>query len=135
MATSTAATNKREAKRMVKFNYPETYWDNKGICFTSDKMYIGPSPEVCRYMSMKLNEDDGFGNKLPWLDEPSLAKQSDSADLPVGQMYLVVGLLIQGEYYATPNLYELVHDVKDAGDDDPMVVTHTNAEWLAKIET
>eukprot|EP00873_Tetraselmis_striata_P034938 jgi/Tetstr1/455202/TSEL_042052.t1 len=51
-------------------------------------------------------------------------------------MGLVVGLLIQGEYYATPYLYELVHGVRDAGDDDPMmVVTHTNAEWLAKIET
>eukprot|EP00873_Tetraselmis_striata_P035184 jgi/Tetstr1/455448/TSEL_042277.t1 len=73
--------------------------------------------------------------KLPRLDEPSLANQSDSADLPVRQMYLVVGLLIQGEYHATPNLYELVQDVKDAGDDDPMAVTHTNAEWLAKIET
>eukprot|EP00873_Tetraselmis_striata_P035347 jgi/Tetstr1/455611/TSEL_042423.t1 len=48
--------HRREAKRMVKFNYPETYWDNKGICFTSDKMYIGLSPEVCRYMSMKLSE-------------------------------------------------------------------------------
>eukprot|EP00873_Tetraselmis_striata_P017578 jgi/Tetstr1/437842/TSEL_026482.t1 len=46
----------REAKRMVRFNYPETYEDNKGISFTSDKMYIGLSPEVCRYMSMKLNE-------------------------------------------------------------------------------
>eukprot|EP00873_Tetraselmis_striata_P013798 jgi/Tetstr1/434062/TSEL_023206.t1 len=150
-------SHRREAKRMVKFNYPETYWDNNGICFTSDKMYIGMSPEVCRYMSLKLiedvpsshlssflkptgtfsfgyedrrkQEDYGFGPKLPWLDEPSLAKQSDSADLPVGQMYLVVGLLIQGEYYATPNLYELVQNVKDAGDDDPMVVTHTNAEW------
>eukprot|EP00873_Tetraselmis_striata_P037046 jgi/Tetstr1/457310/TSEL_043915.t1 len=50
-------------------------------------------------------------------------------------MYLVVGLLIRGEYYATPNMYELVQDVKKAGDDDPMVVTHTNAEWLSKIET
>eukprot|EP00873_Tetraselmis_striata_P040357 jgi/Tetstr1/460621/TSEL_005820.t1 len=79
--------------------------------------------------------DAGFGPKLPWLEEPSLAKHSDSADLPVGQMYLVAGLLIQGEYCATPNLYELVQDVKDAGDDDSMAVTHTNAEWLAKIET
>eukprot|EP00873_Tetraselmis_striata_P026280 jgi/Tetstr1/446544/TSEL_034069.t1 len=71
-----------EAKRMVKVNYPETYWNKKGICFTSDKMYIGMSPEACRYMSMKLNVD-----------------------------------------------------VKDAGDDDPMAVTHTNAEWMANIET
>eukprot|EP00873_Tetraselmis_striata_P010699 jgi/Tetstr1/430963/TSEL_020718.t1 len=50
-------------------------------------------------------------------------------------MYLVVGLLIQGEYYATPNLGELVQDIKDAGDGDFTTVTHTNAEWLAKIET
>eukprot|EP00873_Tetraselmis_striata_P026634 jgi/Tetstr1/446898/TSEL_034356.t1 len=47
---------RRKAKRTVKFNYPENYLDNKGICFTSDKMYIGLSLEVCRYMSMKLNE-------------------------------------------------------------------------------
>eukprot|EP00873_Tetraselmis_striata_P033466 jgi/Tetstr1/453730/TSEL_003989.t1 len=68
-------------------------------------------------------------------DEPSLAKQSDSADLPVGQMYLVVGLLIQGEHSVTPSLYELVDDIKHAGDNGPMAVTHTNAEWLAMIET
>eukprot|EP00873_Tetraselmis_striata_P001686 jgi/Tetstr1/421950/TSEL_012849.t1 len=123
--------HRREAKRMVRYNYPETYHLNKGICYTSDKMYIGMSPEVCRYMSIKLNEachtvvGDTSMHKL----------LSDSADLPVGQMYLVVGLLVQGEYYATPNLYELVHDVKDADDDDPMDITHTNAEWLAKIET
>eukprot|EP00873_Tetraselmis_striata_P033345 jgi/Tetstr1/453609/TSEL_040565.t1 len=49
-------SHRREAKRMVKFNYPETYWDNKGICFTTNKMYIGMSQEICRYMSMKLNE-------------------------------------------------------------------------------
>eukprot|EP00873_Tetraselmis_striata_P035498 jgi/Tetstr1/455762/TSEL_042559.t1 len=135
---------------MVKENYPEIYKANKGIHFTSDKMYIGLSPEVCRYMSMKLNEaghtvvgdtsmhklmDVGFGPYAPWLDEPSLAKQSDSADLPVGLMYLVVGLLIQGEHNVTPSLYELVDDVKHAGDKDPMAVTHTNAEWLAMIET
>eukprot|EP00873_Tetraselmis_striata_P044288 jgi/Tetstr1/464552/TSEL_009309.t1 len=51
-------SHRRDAKRMGKFNYPETYWDNKGICYTSDKMYTGLSPEVCRYMSMKLNEAD-----------------------------------------------------------------------------
>eukprot|EP00873_Tetraselmis_striata_P001765 jgi/Tetstr1/422029/TSEL_012893.t1 len=116
-------SHRREAKRMVKENYPEIYKANKGIHFTSDKMYIGLSPEVCRYMSMKLNE----------ADEPSLAKQSDSADLPVGQMYLVVGLLIQGEHNVTPSLYELVDDIKHAGDNGPMVVTHINAEWLAMI--
>eukprot|EP00873_Tetraselmis_striata_P036445 jgi/Tetstr1/456709/TSEL_043409.t1 len=190
---------RREAKRMVKENYPEIYKANKGIHLTSAKMYIGLSPEVCRYMSMKLNEaghtvvgdtsmhklliseayrhvdlgvrgwdeartklgdlfvyykqelnrvkrlnsgrqltqkeDVGFGPHAPWLDEPSLAKQSDSADLPVGQMYLVVGLLIQGEHSVTPSLYELVDDIKHAGDDGPMAVTHTNAEWLAMIET
>eukprot|EP00873_Tetraselmis_striata_P019284 jgi/Tetstr1/439548/TSEL_027977.t1 len=60
---------------------------------------------------------------------------SDSADLPVGQMYLVVGLLIQGEHNVTPNLYELVDDIKHASDKDPMAVAHTNAEWLAMIET
>eukprot|EP00873_Tetraselmis_striata_P040626 jgi/Tetstr1/460890/TSEL_006047.t1 len=49
-------SHRREAKRMVKENYPEIYEANKGIRFTSDKMYIGLSPEVCRYMSMKLNE-------------------------------------------------------------------------------
>eukprot|EP00873_Tetraselmis_striata_P011516 jgi/Tetstr1/431780/TSEL_021276.t1 len=143
-------SHRREAKRMVKENYPEIYKANKGIHLTSDKMYIGLSPEVCRYMSMKLNEaghtvvgdtsmhklrDVGFGPHAPWLDEPSLAKQSDSADLPVGQMYLVVGLLIQGEHSVTPSLYELVDDIKHAGDDGPMAVTHTNAEWLAMIET
>eukprot|EP00873_Tetraselmis_striata_P000878 jgi/Tetstr1/421142/TSEL_012185.t1 len=143
-------THKREAKRMVKKNYPDIYKANKGIHLTSDKMYIGLSPEVCRYMSMKLNEaghtvvgdtsmhkllDVGFGPHAPWLDEPSLAKQSDSADLPVGQMYLVVGMLIQGEHSVTPSLYELVDDIKHAGDNGPMVVTHTNAEWLAMIET
>eukprot|EP00873_Tetraselmis_striata_P007934 jgi/Tetstr1/428198/TSEL_001819.t1 len=63
------------------------------------------------------------------------SKQSDSADLPVGHMYLVVGLLIQCEHYATSNLYEVVQDVRDAGDDGPMAASHTNAEWLAKIET
>eukprot|EP00873_Tetraselmis_striata_P006279 jgi/Tetstr1/426543/TSEL_016841.t1 len=118
-------SHRREAKRMVKENYPEIYKANKGTHLTSDKMYIGLSPEVCRYMSMKLNE----------ADEPSLAKQSDSADLPVGQMYLVVGLLIQGEHSVTPCLYELVDDIKHAGDNGPMAVTHTNAEWLAMIET
>eukprot|EP00873_Tetraselmis_striata_P012039 jgi/Tetstr1/432303/TSEL_021705.t1 len=143
-------SHKREAKRMVKENYPDIYKANKGIHLTSDKMYIGLSPEVCRYMSMKLNEaghtvvgdtsmhkllDVGFGPHARWLDEPSLAKQSDSADLPVGQMYLVVGLLIQGEHSVTPSLYELVDDIKHAGDNGPMVVTHTNAEWLAMIET
>eukprot|EP00873_Tetraselmis_striata_P041355 jgi/Tetstr1/461619/TSEL_006719.t1 len=143
-------SHRREAKRMVKENYPEIYKANKGIHLTSDKMYIGLSPEVCRYMSMKLNEaghtvvgdtsmhkllDVGFGPHAPWLDEPSLAKQSDSADLPVGQMYLVVGLLIQGEHNVTPSLYELVYDIKHAGDNGPMAVTHTNAEWLAMIET
>eukprot|EP00873_Tetraselmis_striata_P000732 jgi/Tetstr1/420996/TSEL_012056.t1 len=50
-------------------------------------------------------------------------------------MYLVVGLLIQGEHNVTPNLYELVDDIKHAGDKGPMAVTHTNAEWLAMIET
>eukprot|EP00873_Tetraselmis_striata_P023581 jgi/Tetstr1/443845/TSEL_031799.t1 len=143
-------SHRREAKRMVKENYPEIYKANKGIHLTSAKMYIGLSPEVCRYMSMKLNEaghtvvgdtsmhkllDVGFGPHAPWLDEPSLARQSDSADLPVGQMYLVVGLLIQGEHSVTPSLYELVDDIKHAGDDGPMAVTHTNAEWLAMIET
>eukprot|EP00873_Tetraselmis_striata_P042532 jgi/Tetstr1/462796/TSEL_007746.t1 len=142
--------HRREAKRMVKENYPEIYKANKGIHLTSAKMYIGLSPEVCRYMSMKLNEaghtvvgdtsmhklmDVGFGPHAPWLDEPSLAKQSDSADLHVGQMYLVVGLLIQGEHSVTPSLYELVDDIKHAGDNGPMAVTHTNAEWLAMIET
>eukprot|EP00873_Tetraselmis_striata_P015535 jgi/Tetstr1/435799/TSEL_024688.t1 len=143
-------SHRREAKRMVKANYPEIYKANKGIHLTSAKMYIGLSPEVCRYMSMKLNEaghtvvgdmsmhkllDVGFGPHAPWLDEPSLAKQSDSADPPVGQMYLVVGLLIQGEHSVTPSLYELVDDIKHAGDNGPMAVTHTNAEWLAMIET
>eukprot|EP00873_Tetraselmis_striata_P045470 jgi/Tetstr1/465734/TSEL_010359.t1 len=143
-------SHRREAKRMVKEKYPEIYKANKGNHLTSDKMYIGLSPEVCRYMSMKLNEaghtivgdtsmhkllDVGFGPHAPWLDEPSLAKQSDSADLPVGQMYLVVGLLIQGEHNVTPSLYELVDDIKHAGDNGPMAVTHTNAEWLAMIET
>eukprot|EP00873_Tetraselmis_striata_P014350 jgi/Tetstr1/434614/TSEL_023705.t1 len=79
--------------------------------------------------------DAGFGPGKPWLDEPSLAKQSDSADLPVGQMYLVVGLLIRGEHNVTPNLYELVDDIKHAGDKDPMAVAYTNAERLAMIET
>eukprot|EP00873_Tetraselmis_striata_P006491 jgi/Tetstr1/426755/TSEL_001692.t1 len=116
-------SHRREAKRMVKENYPKIYKANKGIHLTSDKMYIGLSPEVCRYMSMKLNE---AGRAV---------KQSDSADLLVGQMYLVVGLLIQGEHSVTPSLYELVDDIKHAGDNGPMVVTHTNAEWLAMIET
>eukprot|EP00873_Tetraselmis_striata_P014593 jgi/Tetstr1/434857/TSEL_002571.t1 len=49
-------SHRREAKRRVKENYPEIYKANKGIHLTSDKMYIGLSPEVCRYMSMKLNE-------------------------------------------------------------------------------
>eukprot|EP00873_Tetraselmis_striata_P023881 jgi/Tetstr1/444145/TSEL_032043.t1 len=49
-------SHRREAKRMVKEIYPEIYKANKGIHLTSDKMYIGLSPEVCRYMSMKLNE-------------------------------------------------------------------------------
>eukprot|EP00873_Tetraselmis_striata_P038657 jgi/Tetstr1/458921/TSEL_000387.t1 len=49
-------SHRREAKRMVKENYPEIYKANKGIHLTSAKMYIGLSPEVCRYMSMKLNE-------------------------------------------------------------------------------
>eukprot|EP00873_Tetraselmis_striata_P013184 jgi/Tetstr1/433448/TSEL_022722.t1 len=147
-------SNRREAKRMVKFNYPETYWDNKGICFTSDKMYIGMSPEVCRYMSMKLNEaghtvfGDTSMHKLlekgavyetirkaisAVLDDKKYGFGRDRAHFRVAvmNMYLVVGLLI----HATPKLYELVQDVKDAGDDDPMAVTHTNAEWLAKIET
>eukprot|EP00873_Tetraselmis_striata_P043989 jgi/Tetstr1/464253/TSEL_009058.t1 len=143
-------SHRREAKRMVKENYAEIYKANKGTHLTSAKMYIGLSPEVCRYMSMKLNEaghtvvgdtsmhkrlDVGFVPHAPWLDEPSLAKQSDSADLPVGQMYLVVGLLIQGEHSVTPSLYELVDDIKHAGDNGPMAVTHTNAEWLAMIET
>eukprot|EP00873_Tetraselmis_striata_P003673 jgi/Tetstr1/423937/TSEL_001419.t1 len=125
-------SHRREAKRMVNFNYPETYKKNKGIRSTSDKMYIGGlSPEVCSYMSMKLNE---AGHTV--VGDTSMHKLlSDGADLPVGQIYMVVGLLIQGEYFATPNIYELVHAVKDAGDDDPMVVTHTNSEWLAKIET
>eukprot|EP00873_Tetraselmis_striata_P039011 jgi/Tetstr1/459275/TSEL_004675.t1 len=87
-----------------------------------------------RALGPKLG-DVGFGPHAPWLDEPSLAKQSDSADLPVGQMYLVVGLLIQGEHSVTPSLYELVDDIKHAGDNGPMAVTHTNAEWLAMIET
>eukprot|EP00873_Tetraselmis_striata_P023583 jgi/Tetstr1/443847/TSEL_031801.t1 len=86
-----------------------------------------------------FNEDStmdvGFGPGAFWLDEPSLAKQSDIADLPVGQMYLVVGLLIQGEHNVTPNLYELVDDIKHAGDKGPMAVTHTNAERLVMIET
>eukprot|EP00873_Tetraselmis_striata_P011654 jgi/Tetstr1/431918/TSEL_021407.t1 len=50
-------------------------------------------------------------------------------------MYLVVGLLIQGEHSVTPSMYELVDDIKHAGDNGPMAVTHTNAEWLAMIET
>eukprot|EP00873_Tetraselmis_striata_P037376 jgi/Tetstr1/457640/TSEL_044207.t1 len=49
-------SHRREAKRMVKENYPEIYKANKGIHLTSAKMYIGLSPEVCCYMSMKLNE-------------------------------------------------------------------------------
>eukprot|EP00873_Tetraselmis_striata_P040553 jgi/Tetstr1/460817/TSEL_000571.t1 len=123
-------SQRREAKRMVKENYPEIYKANKGIHLTSAKVYIGLSPEVCRYMSMKLNE---AGHT--YRHEPSLAKQSDSADLLVGQMYLVVGLLIQGEHSVTPSLYELVDDIKHAGDNGPMAVTHTNAEWIAMIET
>eukprot|EP00873_Tetraselmis_striata_P003668 jgi/Tetstr1/423932/TSEL_001414.t1 len=50
-------------------------------------------------------------------------------------MYLVVGLLIQGEHNVTSNLYELVDDIKHAGEKGPMAVTHTNAEGLAMIET
>eukprot|EP00873_Tetraselmis_striata_P024342 jgi/Tetstr1/444606/TSEL_032455.t1 len=38
--------HRREAMRMVKLTYPETYDNNKGILFTSDKIYIGLSPEV-----------------------------------------------------------------------------------------
>eukprot|EP00873_Tetraselmis_striata_P021443 jgi/Tetstr1/441707/TSEL_029930.t1 len=127
-------SHRREAKCMMKENYPEIYETNKGIRFTSDKMNISISSEVCRYMSMKLNEacHTVVGDTL---DEPSLAKPSDSADLLVGQMYLVVRLLIQGEHDVTPNLYELVDDIKHAGDKGPMAVTHTNAEWLAMIET
>eukprot|EP00873_Tetraselmis_striata_P033240 jgi/Tetstr1/453504/TSEL_040473.t1 len=49
-------SHRREAKRMVKENYPEIYKANKGIHLTSDKMYIGLSPEVGRCMSMKLND-------------------------------------------------------------------------------
>eukprot|EP00873_Tetraselmis_striata_P011085 jgi/Tetstr1/431349/TSEL_021040.t1 len=124
-------SHRREAKRMVKENYPEIYKANKGIHLTSAKMYIGLSPEVCRYMSMKLNES---GHTV--VGDTSMHKLlSDSADLPVGQMYLVVGLLIQGEHSVTPSLYELVDDIKHAGDNGPMAVTHTNAEWLAMIET
>eukprot|EP00873_Tetraselmis_striata_P037814 jgi/Tetstr1/458078/TSEL_044585.t1 len=124
-------SHRREAKRMVKENYPEIYKANKGIHLTSAKMYIGLSPEVCRYMSMKLNE---AGHTV--VGDTSMHKLlSDSADLPVGQMYLVVGLLIQGEHSVTPSLYELVDDIKHAGDNGPMAVTHTNAEWLAMIET
>eukprot|EP00873_Tetraselmis_striata_P011097 jgi/Tetstr1/431361/TSEL_021052.t1 len=209
-------SHRREAKRMVKKNYPEIYKANKGIHLTSAKMYIGLSPEVCRYMSMKLNEaghtvvGDTSMHKLliseayrhvdlgvrGWdeartklgdmfvyyqqeldrvkrlnsgrqLTQKEVSKvyeairkpinaildnkkygfgkdrahfrvalmESDSADLPVGQMYLVVGLLIQGEHSVTPSLYELVDDIKHAGDNGPMAVTHTNAEWLAMIET
>eukprot|EP00873_Tetraselmis_striata_P041390 jgi/Tetstr1/461654/TSEL_006754.t1 len=50
-------------------------------------------------------------------------------------MYLVVGLLIQGEHNLTPSLYELVDDIKHAGGKGPMAVAHTNAELLAMIET
>eukprot|EP00873_Tetraselmis_striata_P007935 jgi/Tetstr1/428199/TSEL_001820.t1 len=209
-------SHRREAKRMVKENYPEIYKANKGIHLTSAKMYIGLSPEVCRYMSMKLNEaghtvvGDTSMHKLliseayrhvdlgvrGWdeartklgdmfvyykqeldrvkrlnsgrqLTQKEVSKvyeairkpintildnkkygfgkdrahfrvalmESDSADLPVGQMYVVIGLLIQGEHSVTPSLYELVDDIKHAGDNGPMAVTHTNAEWLAMIET
>eukprot|EP00873_Tetraselmis_striata_P033351 jgi/Tetstr1/453615/TSEL_040571.t1 len=41
-------SHRREAERMVKENYPETYEANKGIRFTSDKMYIGLSPDTRR---------------------------------------------------------------------------------------
>eukprot|EP00873_Tetraselmis_striata_P013758 jgi/Tetstr1/434022/TSEL_002456.t1 len=124
-------SHRREAKRMVKENYPVIYKANKGIHLTSAKMYIGLSPEVCRYMSMKLNE---AGHTV--VGDTSMQKLlSDSADLLVGQMYLVVGLPIQGEHSVTPSLYELVDDIKHAGDNGPMAVTHTNAEWLAMIET
>eukprot|EP00873_Tetraselmis_striata_P023793 jgi/Tetstr1/444057/TSEL_031995.t1 len=102
-----------------------TILDNKKYGFGKDRAHF----------RVALMEDVGFGPHAPWLDEPSLAKQSDSADLPVGQMYLVVGLLIQGEHSVTPSLYELVDDIKHAGDNGPMAVTHTNAEWLAMIET
>eukprot|EP00873_Tetraselmis_striata_P014594 jgi/Tetstr1/434858/TSEL_002572.t1 len=44
-------------------------------------------------------------------------------------------MLIQGEHSVTPSLYELVAAIKHAGDNGPMDVTHTNAEWLAMIET
>eukprot|EP00873_Tetraselmis_striata_P001937 jgi/Tetstr1/422201/TSEL_013053.t1 len=114
-------SHRREAKRMVKENYQEIYKANKGIHLTSAKMYIGLSPEVCRYMSMKLNE---AGHTV--VGDTSMHKLL---------MYLVVGLLIQGEHSVTPSLYELVDDIKHAGDDGPMAVTHTNAEWLAMIET
>eukprot|EP00873_Tetraselmis_striata_P007595 jgi/Tetstr1/427859/TSEL_017937.t1 len=124
-------SHRREAKRMVKENYPEIYKANKGIHLTSDKMYIGLSPEVCRYMSMKLNE---AGHTV--VGDTSMHKLlSDSADLRVGQMYLVVRLLIQGEHSVTPSIYELVDDIKQTFDNGPMAVTHTNAEWLAMIET
>eukprot|EP00873_Tetraselmis_striata_P021016 jgi/Tetstr1/441280/TSEL_029531.t1 len=110
--------------------------------FPSDK-FVAPPPAF-EFRSPKLQDcnmvaqsykDVGFGPHAPLLDEPSLAKQSDSTDLHVGQMYLVVGLLIQGEHSVTPSLYEPVDDIKHAGDNGPMAVTHTNAEWLAMIET
>eukprot|EP00873_Tetraselmis_striata_P043406 jgi/Tetstr1/463670/TSEL_008531.t1 len=114
---------RREAKRMVKENYPEIYETNKGIRFTSDKMYIGLSPEVCRYMSMNLNE---AGHTV--VGDTSMHKL-------LARCTWWFGLLIQGEHNATPNLYKLVDDVKHDGDKSPMVVTHTNTEWLAVIET
>eukprot|EP00873_Tetraselmis_striata_P007031 jgi/Tetstr1/427295/TSEL_017464.t1 len=67
-------SHRREGKRMVKENYPEIYKANKRIHLTSDKMYIGLSPEVRRYMSMKLNEaghtvvGDTSMDKLPVSD-------------------------------------------------------------------
>eukprot|EP00873_Tetraselmis_striata_P008969 jgi/Tetstr1/429233/TSEL_001896.t1 len=125
-------SERREAKLMVKRNYPEIYETNKGIRFTSDKMYIGLSPEVCQYMSMKLNE---AGHTVVVGDTSMHKLLSDSADIPVGQMYLVVGLLIQGEHNVTPSPRELVDDMQHAGDKAPVAVTHTNAEWLAMIET
>eukprot|EP00873_Tetraselmis_striata_P019359 jgi/Tetstr1/439623/TSEL_028045.t1 len=69
-----------------------------------------------------------FDFRSPKLQDCNMVAQSY-------KMYLVVGLLIQGEHNVTPSLYELVDDIKHTGDTCPMVVTHTNAEWLAMIET
>eukprot|EP00873_Tetraselmis_striata_P023531 jgi/Tetstr1/443795/TSEL_031783.t1 len=93
-------SHRREAKLMVKRNYPEIYETKKGIRFTSDKMYIGLSPEFCRYMSMRLNE----------------ACHAVAGDTSMHKLMLV-------------------DDIKHGGDKGPMAVTHTNAEWLAMIET